>query len=75
MVQILPYIQIILSLLLIAGVLLQRSEASLGSAFGGDGNMGGRFMRRGFEKILFNATVIITILFTISAFASLILGR
>lgn len=72
MAQILPYIQIILSLLLIAGVLLQRSEASLGSAFGGDGARGGRFMRRGIEKILFNSTIVIAILFALSAFASLL---
>lgn len=74
MSQILTYIQIILSLLLIAGVLLQRSEASLGSAFGGDGSTGGRFMRRGMEKILFNSTVVIAILFALSAFASLLLN-
>ncbi|MDO8569718.1 MAG: preprotein translocase subunit SecG [bacterium] len=75
MIQILPYIQIILSLLLVAGVLLQRSEGGLGSTFGGDGATGGRFMRRGFEKILFNVTLIVAILFVISAFASLFLGR
>lgn len=75
MAQILPYIQIILSILLIAGVLFQRSEAGLGSAFGGDGATGGRFMRRGFEKLTFNATIIVAILFAISAFASLLLGR
>lgn len=74
MVQILPYIQILLSILLVGGVLLQRSEASLGSAFGGDSAMGGRFMRRGFEKLLFNATLVISVLFIISAFASLLLG-
>ncbi|MEK9171837.1 MAG: preprotein translocase subunit SecG, partial [Patescibacteria group bacterium] len=75
MAQILPYIQIFLSLLLIAGVLLQRSEGGLGSAFGGDGATGGRFMRRGFEKTLFNATLVVAVLFTISAFASLFLGK
>ena len=75
MAQILPYIQIILSILLIAGVLFQRSEAGLGSAFGGDSATGGRFMRRGFEKLAFNATIILAILFAISAFASLLLGR
>ena len=75
MVQILPYIQILLSLLLIAGVLLQRSEASLGSAFGGDSASGGHFMRRGFEKILFNATLVVAVLFALSAFGSLLLGR
>ena len=75
MTQILPYIQILLSLLLIAGILLQRSEASLGAAFGGDSAMGGRFMRRGFEKTLFNATIVIAVLFALSAFGSLLLGR
>ncbi|MDP2641849.1 MAG: preprotein translocase subunit SecG [bacterium] len=75
MARILPYIQIILSLLLIAGVLLQRSEASLGTAFGSDSATGGRFMRRGFEKTLFNATIVVAVLFAISAFASLLLAR
>lgn len=75
MAQILPYIQVVLSILLIAGILLQRSEAGLGSAFGSDSAAGGRFTRRGFEKILFNGTIIIAILFALSAFASLILGR
>lgn len=75
MIQILPYIQILLSLLLIAGILLQRSEASLGAAFGGDGAAGGHFTRRGSEKLLFNTTLVIAVLFALSAFASLLLGR
>ncbi len=74
MARILPYIQIILSLLLIAGVLLQRSEASLGSAFGGDSAAGGRFTRRGFEKTLFNVTLAVAALFALSAFANLFLN-
>ena len=75
MVQILPYIQIVLSILLVVGILLQRSEASLGSAFGSEGALGGRFMRRGLEKIIFNATIVIAVLFGLSAFASLLLNR
>lgn len=75
MVQYLPYIQIVLSILLVVGILLQRSEASLGSAFGSEGALGGRFMRRGLEKILFNATIVIGILFGLSAFASLLLNK
>lgn len=75
MTQILSYIQVILSVLLIVGVLLQRSEASLGAAFGSDSAMGGRFMRRGFEKLLFNATLVIAVLFGLSAFATLLIGR
>jgi protein translocase SecG subunit len=75
MAQILPYIQVALSILLIVGVLLQRSEAGLGSAFGGDGMSGGRYSRRGFEKLLFNSTIVVSILFVLAAFASLFLSR
>ncbi len=71
----LPYIQIILSILLIIGVLLQRSEAGLGSAFGVDGMTAGRYTRRGFERTLFIGTMIVAVLFAASAFASLLVGR
>lgn len=69
----LPYIQIGLSLLLIGGVLLQRSEAGLGGAFGGDSFGGGNFERRGAEKMLFRLTILVGILFAVSAFLALIL--
>ena len=75
MTQILPYIQIVLSLLLIAGILLQRSEASLGAGFGSDNATGQRFMRRGMEKLVFNGTIVVAILFAVSAFATLVLSR
>ncbi len=75
MIQILPYIQIALSLLLVGGVLLQRSDASLGAAFGSDSATGGHFTRRGFEKLLFNATILIAILFVISTILPLFIGR
>ena len=75
MIQILPYIQVGLSILLVTGILLQRSEGSLGSAFGGGDTAGGKFNRRGFEKLLFNGTVVIAVLFAISAFLTLLLSR
>ncbi len=75
MARILPYIQILLSILLIAGVLLQRSEGSLGAAFGNDSAMGGRFMRRGFEKIVFNSTIVVAVLFALSAFVNLFFNQ
>ena len=76
MVQILPYIQIVLSLLLVGGVLLQQSEAGLGSAFGGGGGDSSmHHTRRGFEKFSFYATITISILFAVTAFMSLILPR
>jgi protein translocase SecG subunit len=75
MAHIIPYIQIILSILLVGGILLQRSEAGLGSAFGADGMSVGKYTRRGFEKTLFRATILVAILFAVSAFASLLLAR
>ncbi len=69
----LPYIQIILSILLIGGILLQRSEAGLGGAFGGDAFSSTQYERRGAEKTLFRVTLVIGFLFALSAFAALFL--
>ncbi|MBI2086644.1 MAG: preprotein translocase subunit SecG [Candidatus Zambryskibacteria bacterium] len=71
----LPYIQVALSILLVIGVLLQRSEAGLGAGFGSDSGTGYRFMRRGFEKTLFNATILIAVLFALSALTPLLVVR
>lgn len=71
MQTLLPYIQLGLSVLLITGILLQRSEAGLGSVFGADSLGAARYTRRGFEKFLFNSTIIIAVLFAASAFVSL----
>lgn len=68
----LPYIQIALSVLLIIGILLQRSEAGLGSAFGAD-SLTAQYTRRGSEKVLFRATIIIAILFALSTIVALII--
>jgi len=65
---ILPFIQIILSITLIALVLLQRSDAGVGGTFGGGDGGSGHFKRRGMEKIFFNGTVIVAILFALSSF-------
>ena len=68
MQSLLPYIQIILSVLLVAVILLQRSGAQVGGAFGASDNFSSAFRtRRGFEKVLFNATIVIAILFAVSA--------
>ena len=62
-----PYIQIVLSILLIGGILLQQSEAGLGGAFGGgDGFSSGHHTKRGGEKIIFNATIVVAIIFVVS---------
>lgn len=69
---VLPYAQIILSALLIGAILLQQSEGSLGSAFGG-GQAGAStwHTKRGLEKQLFIATIILAVLFALSAVAAL----
>lgn len=70
---ILPYIQIVLSVLLIAFVLLQQTGTGLGGAFGGDNFSSGFHTRRGAEKIIFNITIVIAVLFGVSAFIALII--
>jgi len=75
MTDILSYIQIILSLILIAGILIQHSDAGLGSAFGADGMTAGHYTRRGFERFIFIGTIVVAILFAVSAFASLLINR
>lgn len=73
MASILPYIQILLAVLLIAAILLQQKGSSLGGAFGGD-NFSSTFnKRRGLEKVLFQSTIALSVLFVVSAFAALIL--
>ena len=69
---ILPYVQIGLSVLLVAAILLQQSAAGLGGAFG-DNFASGFHTRRGFEKTLYNASIIIAILFVASALVALII--
>lgn len=71
--RLLPYVQILLSVLLIGGILLQRSEAGLGQAFGGDAFSNTNFERRGGEKFLFRLTIAIAVLFALSAILALIL--
>ena len=70
---ILPYIEITLSLLLIIGIVLQQRGAGLGGAFGGDNFASTFYKRRGAEKFLFNATIVIAILFVVSAIAGFLI--
>lgn len=73
MKSLLPYIQLILSVILVAAILLQRTGAQVGGAFGGSDNFSSAFhTRRGFEKVLFIATIVIAVLFAVSALINLI---
>jgi len=70
--SVLPYAQIAVSILLVILILIQRSDTDLGSAFGADGGGGTRYARRGVEKIVFNITIIVGVLFvTLSLLALL----
>ncbi len=70
---IIPYVQIVLSILLMGGILLQQSEAGLGGAFGGgDGFSSGHHTKRGAEKVIFIGTIIIAVLFAVTSFALLL---
>ncbi len=73
MQSLIPYIQAVLSVVLVIGILLQRSEAGLGSAFGADTLGNAKYSRRGFEKLLFNATIVIAILFVVTSITSIFL--
>jgi protein translocase SecG subunit len=71
--SILPYIQIVLAIVLVGAILLQQTGAAMGGAFGGSDNFSSAFhTRRGFEKTLFIVTIVLGILFAVSALLSLI---
>lgn len=69
----LPYIQLVLSVLIIISVLLQQTGASLGGAFGGDNFSAGYHTRRGLEKNLFYATIVMGVLLGVSSFIALLI--
>ena len=70
---VLPYVQIILSILLVAAILLQQRGSSLGGAFGGDNFSATYNKRRGAELFLFKLSVGLSILFVASAFLNLVI--
>ena len=72
--QVLPYVQIVISILLILAIVMQRTGASLGGAFGADNFSSGFHTRRGFEKTLFYATITLGIAFALTALINLIIS-
>ena len=70
--KILPYAQIIFSIVLIVAILLQQSGAGLGGALGG-GDDSFHHTRRGFEKFLFYLSIVCGILFALSAFLTIVI--
>ena len=72
-IQILPYVQIILSIILVLAILLQQSGAGLGGALGSGDTGSFHSTRRGFEKFLFILSIICGILFALTAILTVIL--
>lgn len=60
--------------MLIVVILLQTSSAGAGGAFGGGDMDGGYHTRRGFEKTIFNATIVLGILFAVVSFVIFLVG-
>lgn len=67
MTHVLPWIQLALSILLILMILFQRSADGIEGALGGNASQVTYFSRRGGEKFLFGGTIVIAILFALSA--------
>lgn len=68
----LPIIQILLSILLVTAILLQQRGSGLGATFGGEGTV--FRTKRGVEKGLFYATIVIAVLFFATAILNVALA-
>lgn len=63
-------VQTVLAVLLIVAILLQNRGAGLSDTFGGSGNI--YQTKRGFDKFLFIATIILAVAFVSVAFVSFV---
>ena len=68
---ILPYITLGSAVLTVVAILLQQRGASLGAGFGSSGEL--FTTRRGFDKNLFDVTIIFAVIFVLSILASMII--
>lgn len=64
--------QLALSIVLIVLILLQERSSGLSGAFGGGSEGGAYQTRRGFERIIFMATIIIAVAFAVLSLVNLI---
>lgn len=69
--DILQFITIGSAILMIASILLQQRGASLGAGFGSSGEL--YTTRRGLDKNLFEATIVLAVIFVLSILAGLLL--
>jgi len=69
---ILSIIQIALSILIVTSILLQQRGSGLGAAFGGESTV--FRTKRGVEKGLYYATIILAVLFFLTAILNVVLA-
>lgn len=70
--DILPVVTIVTSVLMVLCILLQARGASLGAGFGSSGEL--FTTRRGIDKSLYEATIVLAVLFILSILANLVLA-
>lgn len=71
--DILPVITMISAVLMVVCILLQARGASLGAGFGSSGEL--FTTRRGIDKSLYEATIVLAVIFVFSILASLVLAN
>lgn len=69
--EILQIVTIVSAILMITAILLQKRGSTLGAGFGSSGEL--FTTRRGFDKNLFEATIVLAVIFVLSILAGLIL--
>ena len=73
LVSFMPYLQIAVAAVLVVLILLQRTGAQVGGAFGGSDNWSSAYhTRRGLEKGLFTGTIVVGIIFAALSLISLL---
>ncbi len=71
--SLLPGIQVVISILLIGAILLQQRGAGMGGAFG-DSSQSTYYKRRGAELFLFQASIVLSVLFALTALLQLLVS-
>ncbi len=66
---ILKYFELVVSFLLIGAILVQNRSSGLSATFGGSGTI--HVKKRGAEKVIYNATIVLAVLFVGSSILAL----
>ncbi len=75
MVQIIAIVQVVSAILLTIVVLLQNREGGASGVLGGEGVGGSFYTKRGLDRGLFYGTVVLGVIFFMSAIASFFVSK